>query len=78
MTSQYVTIDQAHELLAPINPALKKDTLRKAAEPDAAGRRKLPFFKDPLTNKLLIDRKILLDMYQQRQADALKAGAGRR
>jgi hypothetical protein len=37
--------------------------VRRAAEPDRAGHRKLPFFPCPVTGKLLISQDKLIKLY---------------
>ena len=45
---------------------------RRAAEQDAQGRRKLPFFIDPIEHRLKIEKDDLLSVYFNRQVEALK------
>ncbi len=44
--------------------------MKRAAEPDAYGRRKLPFFIDPIENKLKIEKQTLINIYMNRQVQA--------
>ena len=46
--------------------------IKRAAEKDAAGRRKLPFFVDPIDKKLKIEKGDLVRAYRQLQMDANK------
>ena len=66
----YVDLEQAREALAEINIELNERQMKRAAEPDAQGRRKLPFFVDPIDGKLRIEKATLLRIYQARQAQA--------
>ena len=44
--------------------------MQRAAEQDAQGRRKLPFFVDPIEHKLKIEKDDLLSAYFKRQVEA--------
>jgi hypothetical protein len=44
--------------------------MQRAAEQDAYGRRKLPFFVDPIEGKLKIEKNDLISIYFKRQVDA--------
>lgn len=44
--------------------------MKRAAETDAHGKRKLPFFIDPIEGRLKIERETLRKAYMQRQIDA--------
>jgi hypothetical protein len=44
--------------------------IKRAAEPDAAGRRKLPFFIDPIEGRLKIEKGTLVDIYTRLQVEA--------
>jgi hypothetical protein len=45
---QYVGLEEARQLLAQMGVRLTLRQMRRAAEQDAQGRRKLPFFVDPI------------------------------
>lgn len=60
---QLLTPDEARALLAEYNVNLNERQIRRAAEPNAAGERKLPFFVDPVTRTLRIERSALLRVY---------------
>ena len=66
----YVDLEQARAALAEVNIELNERQMRRAAEPDAQGRRKLPFFVDPIDGKLRIEKATLLRIYHMRQAEA--------
>ena len=44
--------------------------MQRAADMDAQGRRKLPFFVDPIEHKLKIEKDDLLSAYFKRQVEA--------
>ncbi|MVS99806.1 hypothetical protein GO014_12305 [Devosia sp. L53-10-65] len=44
--------------------------MKRAADKDAAGCRKLPFFVDPIEGTLKIERGTLVNIYRQLQIDA--------
>ncbi len=66
----YVDLEEARQVLAEIGIVLNQRQMQRAAEPDAAGRRKLPFFVDPIDGRLKIDRARLLQVYLDRQKEA--------
>jgi len=70
--TQYITIDETVDTLAEIGVSMKLSQLKRAAEPDAAGRRKLPFFKDPIDGRLKIEKGTLVSIYSALSIDALK------
>ncbi len=49
---------------------LNERQIKRAAEPDSNGRRKLPFFVDPIERKLKIEKGTLVRIYRQLQIDA--------
>lgn len=61
---------QAREALAEIGIDVSERQIRRACEPDPQGRRKLPFFKDPIDGRLKIERETLLRLYLERQLTA--------
>ncbi len=63
----FLTLNAAADYLKSKGIPVKNTSLRSAAEPDAKGRRKLPFFKDPLSGKLIIDRDDLDRIYSHAQ-----------
>jgi len=66
----YIGLDEARETLAEMNVNLSARQMKRAAEPDAAGRRKLPFFVDPIENKLKIEKGTLVRIYRELQVEA--------
>jgi len=49
---------------------LSERQMKRAAEMDAHGKRKLPFFIDPIQGKLKINQQTLIDIYMKRQVEA--------
>ncbi|OPF64405.1 hypothetical protein [Hydrogenophaga sp. H7] len=69
----YIGLDEAREALAEIGINLTPKQIKRAADPDAAGRRKLPFFVDPIDGRLKIERGTLLEIYLRCQVEAERA-----
>ena len=67
---QYLDLEQAREVLNELGIKFNKRQMQRAAEMDAQGRRKLPFFIDPIDKKLKIDRNTLVTIYLNRQIAA--------
>jgi hypothetical protein len=44
--------------------------MQRAAEQDALGRRKLPFFVDPIERKLKIEKDDLMNIYIRKHVEA--------
>ena len=63
----YMNLNQTQELLKLHGIELSKRQMQRAAEKDGSGRRKLPFFVDPIDGKLKIEKNTLLSIYQQKQ-----------
>ncbi|MFZ6769769.1 hypothetical protein ACO0LM_22175 [Undibacterium sp. Di26W] len=71
MTSPYyIGLKQARAALAEIGIELNERQIKRAADPDAHGIRKLPFFVDPIDGRLKIERGKLLFTYKQCQEQA--------
>ena len=66
----YLDQDQALKVLNEMGVAVNARQLKRAAEPDADGRRKLPFFRDPIDGRLKIERDTLKKIYLDRQVEA--------
>ena len=66
----FIDLDQARELLAGIGIDLTARQMKRAAELDANGYRKLPFFVDPIDGRLKIDRDLLKRIYLEKQVEA--------
>ena len=68
----YIGLDEAREVLAEIGVVLSTRQMKRAAEMDAEGRRKLPFFLDPIDGRLKIEKNTLIRIYAQRHTHAVK------
>jgi hypothetical protein len=66
----YIDLEQARSVLAGIGIELTERQIKRAAEADLDGRRKLPFFVDPIEGKLKIERQALIDAYRKKQVSA--------
>ena len=66
----YIDLSEARTVLADMGIELNERQMKRAAETDAHGRRKLPFFIDPIEGKLKIERQALIDAYRTRQVTA--------
>ena len=66
----YLDLEQARQVLAGMGVELTQRQMKRAADKDAHGRRKLPFFIDPIEKKLKIEKHTLIDIYRRRQCDA--------
>ena len=66
----YIDLEQSRKVLAELGVELNERQMKRAAEPDADGRRKLPFFVDPIEGKLKIEKGTLVNIYRQAQIEA--------
>jgi hypothetical protein len=66
----YIGIKQVQEVLAEMGVRLNERQIKRAADPDAYGQRKLPFFVDPIDGRLKIEKGSLVDIYRKAQIDA--------
>ncbi len=66
----YINLEQARQVLAEMGVELNQRQMKRAADMDAQGRRKLPFFVDPIDKKLKIEKGTLVNIYRQCQIDA--------
>jgi len=66
----YIDLAQARAVLAEIGVEITERQMKRAAETDGQGRRKLPFFIDPIEGKLKIERHALIDAYRRREVGA--------
>ncbi|WP_298936880.1 hypothetical protein [uncultured Ruegeria sp.] len=66
----YIGLSQAREVLAEMGIDLNDRQIRRAAEMDVNGQRKLPFFIDPIDGKLKIEKGSLVRIYREAQIDA--------
>ncbi len=67
-TPLYLGIEGARQALAEMGVNLTPRQIKRAADPDANGKRKLPFFVEPITRRLCIEKSALLSIYSERQA----------
>tara|TARA_R100000030_G_scaffold86464_1_gene69912 strand:+ start:148 stop:420 length:273 start_codon:yes stop_codon:yes gene_type:complete len=68
----YIDLKDARKALKAIGIDLTDRQIKRAAEVDAKGKRKLPFFVDPIDKKLKIDKHLLLSIYSECQYQAEK------
>ena len=66
----YIGLDQARQVLAEMGVELTQRQIKRAAEPDAQGKRKLPFFVDPIEGRLKIEKGTLVSIYRNAQINA--------
>ncbi|QYZ64698.1 MAG: hypothetical protein OI74_12495 [Gammaproteobacteria bacterium (ex Lamellibrachia satsuma)] len=66
----YINLEQARQVLGEMGVELSPRQIKRASEMDAQGKRKLPFFVDPIEKKLKIEKGTLVDIYRQLQVDA--------
>jgi hypothetical protein len=63
-------LEQARHVLAEMGVELTPQQMKRAADKDAHGRRKLPFFIDPIEGTLKIEKDALINSYMKRQVEA--------
>lgn len=68
----YIGLEEAQTVLSEMGVDLNERQIQRAAEKDATGRRKLPFFVDPIDGKLKIEKGTLVRIYREAQIDAEK------
>lgn len=66
----YLTMEEARRLLAEMNVNLTPRQIKRSSDMDADGRRKLPWFIDPIEGRLKIEKSALLSAYFNRQHEA--------
>lgn len=66
----YLGLEDARQVLAGMGVNLTLRQMQRAAEQDAQGKRKLPFFVDPIEHRLKIEKDDLLSAYFNRQVEA--------
>ena len=66
----YIDLRQARELLERMGVKFSLRQIKRAAEKNAAGQRKLPFFVDPIDKRLKIEKGTLVRIYQELQQEA--------
>jgi hypothetical protein len=67
---QYLDFEEARQLLAGMNVHLTRRQIKRSSDKDATGKRKLPWFIDPIEGRLKIERNALLSAYFNRQVEA--------
>jgi hypothetical protein len=67
---EYITLTDSVQALSEIGIDVNLRQMQRASEPDAFGKRKLPFFKDPIDGRLKINKQSLLKVYMQCEVDA--------
>ena len=66
----YINLKQAQVVLADMGIELNDRQMKRAAAKDAHGRRKLPFFVDPIDKKLKIEKGTLVSIYNECRVQA--------
>jgi hypothetical protein len=66
----YLDIEEARQLLAEMNIHLTPRQIKRSSDMNANGKRKLPWFIDPIEGRLKIERNALLSAYFNRQVEA--------
>lgn len=66
----YIGLEEARRVLAEMGVELNARQMKRAAEKNAAGIRKLPFFIDPIDGRLRIEKGTLVDIYRKAQIEA--------
>lgn len=66
----YIDLEQARQVLAEMGVELNERQMKRAADKDASGHRKLPFFVDPIEGRLKIEKGTLVRIYRERQIEA--------
>ena len=66
----YIGLEEARQVLAGMGVHLTQRQIQRAAEQDEQGRRKLPFFVDPIEHKLKIEKDDLVSAYFKKQVEA--------
>lgn len=66
----YLNLEEARTTLAEIGITLTARQIKRAADLDGHGKRKLPFFVDPIDKRLKIEKGTLLEIYSRCQIHA--------
>lgn len=66
----YINLAEARQVLAEMGVELNERQMKRAADPNAHGQRKLPFFIDPIEGRLKIEKQTLINVYRKRQLEA--------
>ena len=67
---RYIDLDEAREVLAGMGVRLTARQMKRAADKDAHGTRKLPFFVDPIEGRLKIEKGALVRIYRELEISA--------
>lgn len=67
---QYIGLEEARQVLAEMGVELTPRQIKRAADMNPSGRRRLPFFVDPIEGKLKIEKETLRRIYINRQVAA--------
>lgn len=68
----YIGLEEARQVLAEIGIDLNPRQMKRAADRDAKGNRKLPFFVDPVEGTLKIEKNTLVAVYSELQNKAMR------
>lgn len=68
----YIGLEEARQVLADMGVDLSPRQMKRAADRDAHGHRRLPFFIDPVEGTLKIEKGTLVDIYNRLQVNALR------
>ncbi|MCW8966031.1 MAG: hypothetical protein OQK82_05000 [Candidatus Pacearchaeota archaeon] len=60
---KYLDLEQARQVMSEMGIEFSKRQMKRSAEKDIHGKRKLPFFIDPVDKKLKIDKGTLVEIY---------------
>lgn len=66
----YVGLEEARQVLAELGIDLTSRQMKRATDKDGEGRRKLPFFIDPIDGTLKIEKDALVNVYIRQQVAA--------
>jgi hypothetical protein len=66
----YIGLEQARQVLAELGVELNARQIKRAADKDATGQRRLPFFVDPIEGTLKIEKDTLVNIYRTLQKEA--------
>ena len=66
----YIDLNEARQVLSTMGVEFNDRQIKRAADPDANGQGKLPFFVDPIDGKLKIEKGTLVRVYRKLQMEA--------
>jgi hypothetical protein len=66
----YVDLDEARKVLSELGVEFNSRQMKRATDMDGEGKRKLPFFIDPIDHRLKIEKETLINIYLKRQMEA--------